>query len=168
MLTRVNHYFYGIISRMAGEPRRVTPRSESRPSGNVGFELIVAVALIVLGVIGMLIAIQERPYLGDPAIDQSQVLARIASAPNVGSIAVLLLSLASLILGVAWLLLRLIHRRFFAPVSAVRVWRQSFFIALWVASSAWLQLNRALTLALAVIILIVLVLIEIFLNVRGA
>jgi hypothetical protein len=153
---------------MTIEPRRVTPRSAARSTGNVGLELIVALALIAFGVIGAVNALQTRPDLGDAATDPSQVMARIASAPNVGSIAMLLLSIGAVIIGAAWLLLRLIHRRFFAPVAALRVWRQALFAALFIVSSAWLQLNRSLTLPLAAIMLTVLILVEVFLNVRGA
>lgn len=153
---------------MTVEPRRITPRSAARSTGNAGLELIVAIALIVLGLIGASSALQARPYLGDAATDQAQVLARIASAPNVGSIAVIFLSIGAAVIGLAWLLLRLIHRRFFAPVDPLRVWRQSFFAALFIVSGAWLQLNRSFTLSLAAIMLVVLVLVEVFLNVRGA
>jgi hypothetical protein len=153
---------------MSVEPRRVTPRSEARSTGNAGFELIVAIALIVSGLIGASSAMQARPYLGDAATDEAQVLTRIASAPNVGSIALLFLSIGAAVTGAAWLLLRLIHRRFFAPVEALRVWRQAFFTALFIVSSAWLQLNRSFTLSLAAIMLVVLILVEVFLNVRGA
>jgi diacylglycerol kinase len=153
---------------MTVEPRRITARSAARSTDHVGLELIIAIALIVIGLIGAANAMQSRPYLGDAATNEAQVLARIASAPNVGSIAVLFLSIGAIIIGLAWLLLRLIHRRFFAPVAALRVWRQAFFAALFIVSGAWLQLNRSLTLPLAAIMLVVLVLVEVFLNVRGA
>jgi hypothetical protein len=153
---------------MTVEPRHITPRSAARSTGNTGLELIVAIALIVVGFIGAANALQARPYLGDAATDEAQVLARIASAPNVGSIVLLFLSIGAAVIGLAWLLLRLIHRRFFAPVDALRVWRQAFFAALFIVSGAWLQLNRSFTLSLAAIMLVVLVLVEVFLNVRGA
>lgn len=153
---------------MAMEPRRVTPRSEMRSSGNVSFEFISAIGLIVLALIGAALAMQSHPYLGEAAADQTQVLARMAAAPNMGSIMLLLISIGLGVTGLIWCLLRLIHRRFFAPVAAARVWRQAIFFALFTVSNAWLQLNRAFTLSVAAIMLGVLILVEIFLNIRGA
>ena len=54
--------------------------------------------------------------------------------------------------GAAWLILRGFHQLFFRPVRARRVWREAIFIAVFVFSLAWLQLNQAFSLLLAVVI----------------
>ena len=155
---------------MTIEPRRITPRSEMRSSGNVTFEAISAMGLIVLALIGASIALEARIYLGDALIDRSAsaILQRVAAAPNIGSITLLLICIGLGVVGLTWFPVRLIHWRFFSPVDSQRVWRQAIFVALFTVSSAWLQLNRAFTLSLAAIMLGVLVLVEIFLNIRGA
>jgi hypothetical protein len=155
---------------MSAEPRRITPRSEMRSSGNVTFEVISAIGLIVLAIIGAALALEARIYLGEALTDRSAtaILQRVAAAPNIGSITSLLISVGLGVTGFIWFPVRLIHWRFFSPVDSRRVWRQAIFVALFTVSSAWLQLNRAFTLSLAAIMLGVLVLVEIFLNIRGA
>jgi hypothetical protein len=155
---------------MNAEPRRITPRSEMRSSGNVIFESISALGLIVLAGIGASLAMETRIYLGDVLTDlsASAILQRVATAPNIGSITLLLISIGLGMVGFIWFPVRLIHWRFFPPVDSQRAWRQAVFVALFTVSSAWLQLNRAFTLSSAGIILGILVLVEIFLNIRGA
>ena len=144
----------------------MVPRSTIKP----WLELLAALILIALGMGGVLLAMQSRPYLGLPATDltPAQVLLRVGVSPNVPAIGLVMLSIGLGTIGLAWFGVKLIHWRFFAPIDARRVWRESIFIALFVMSSAWLQMNRALSLPLAAAILIALALVEVFLNIRGS
>jgi drug/metabolite transporter (DMT)-like permease len=78
----------------------------------------------------------------------------------------MLLALLVATLGGAWFIVRLLHWRFRPTFEPVKVWRQSVWVALFVAIGAWLQLNRALTWAIAALAGGVLVLLEAYLNVR--
>jgi hypothetical protein len=139
-----------------------TPRKFPR----VLIEVLIAVVLLVLGVYGLTIALQERPYLGQAATTLLQVPYRVLAEPNLPAIALVLASAASAITGAAWFILRLIHRIFFRPVQVRRVWREAFFVAVFVISLAWLQLNQAFSLILAAAIGVALILLEVFLSIR--
>ena len=158
--------FYGIIRLMTGEPRLIKAITNSRFNIRTWLDVLIALVLIALGIVGMLLALQSRPYLGTPATDLADVPMRIMAAPNVGTISLLLLAIGLGVTGAVWFIARLIHWRFFAPVHALRVWRQSIFAAAFVVSCAWLEINRALSWPLALAILLALVLVEAFLNIR--
>jgi len=78
----------------------------------------------------------------------------------------LLLALLVATLGGAWFVVRLLHWRFRPTFEPIKVWRQSLWVALFVAIGAWLQLNRSLTPALGALVGGALILIEAYLNVR--
>ncbi len=71
--------------------------------------------------------VQQRPYLGTPASALAQVPLRVLAAPNVPVIALFMASLAAVVTGAVWFVLRLIHQIFFRPVVARRVWREAIF-----------------------------------------
>jgi hypothetical protein len=163
--------YHGIIRAMAGEPRRISARTntEVQPGEfNPWLQVLIAVVLIAAGLGGALLALQSHPYTGAPATDYTQVPLRVGASPDVGVLALFMFSLGLGTIGAAWFIARLIHWRFFAPIDSQRVWRQAVFAGVFVVSGAWLQLNRALSVPLAIVILGVLVLIEVFLNIRGA
>ena len=139
-----------------------TPRKFPR----VLLEVVIALILLGAGWYGLTAALQQRPYVGDPAATLALVPYRVLAAPNVPAIALFLISGVSLIIGVMWFILRLIHQLLFRPVRASRVWREALLIAVFVASLAWLQLNQAFSLVLTVVIAVGLILLEIFLNIR--
>ena len=112
------------------------------------------------------VALQQRPYLGNPASALAQVPLRVLAEPNVPIIALFMASLAAVVTGAAWFILRLIHQIFFRPVVARRVWREAIFAAMFVISLAWLQLNEAFSLLFAAALLVALILLEVFLNIR--
>jgi preprotein translocase subunit Sss1 len=151
---------------MTGEPRLIKATTNSRFNIRSWLDVLIALMLIALGIVGMLLALQTRPYLGTPATDLADVPIRIMAAPNVGTISLLLLAIGLGVTGAVWFITRLIHWRFFAPVKALRVWRQAIFAAAFVVSCAWLEINRALSWPLAFAILIALALVEAFLNIR--
>ena len=150
------------------EPRRVKARTETRPSLSAWLDAMIAICLSVLGATGALLAMQNRPYLGTAAADLASVPARVNLSPNVPALGLFIVSIGFAAIGLAWFVVKTIHWRFFPPVDARRVWRQSIFAALFVMGSAWLQVNRALSLPLAVVMLGALVLVEVFLNIRGS
>lgn len=129
-------------------------------------ELLVAFALLGVGSYGLLRAVQQRPYLGEPASSLLQVPQRVLAAPNVVALLLFLLSGFAVITALAWAVLRLIHQAFFRPVSLRRVWREAAFVAVFGVSLAWLQLNQAFSLLLAAAVGVALILLEIFLNIR--
>ncbi len=139
-----------------------TPRKFPR----VLIEIVIALALLGAGWYGLTVALQQRPYLGEPATTLLLVPYRVLAAPNVPAIALLLASGFSLVIGAMWFILRLIHQLFFRPVRALRVWREALLVAVFGASLAWLQLNQAFSLVLTVVIAVALILLEVFLNIR--
>ena len=139
-----------------------TPRKFPR----VLLEVLIALALLGLGLYGLSLVVQQRPYLGAPATTLAQVPLRVLAAPNVPVIALFMASLASAVMGAVWFVLRVIHQIFFRPVVARRVWREAIFAALFVISLAWLQLNEAFSLLFAAALLVGLILLEVFLNIR--
>jgi len=139
-----------------------TPRKFPR----VLLEVLIALALLGLGLYGLSLVVQQRPYLGAPATTLAQVPLRVLAAPNVPVIALFMASLAAAVTGAAWFVLRVIHQIFFRPVVARRAWREAIFSAIYAISLAWLQLNEAFSLLFAAALLVGLILLEVFLNIR--
>ncbi len=129
-------------------------------------QTIMALALLGAGAYGLSVVLQQRPYLGQAATTLLQVPLRVLAEPNLPALALFMLTTASLVTGAAWFILRLIHQIFFKPVRSSRVWREALFMAVYVVSLAWLQLNQAFSLVLAAVIAVALILLEIFLNIR--
>ena len=129
-------------------------------------EVLVALALLGLGLYGLSVAVQQRPYLGSPASALAQVPLRVLAEPNIPVIALFMASLTAVVTGAAWFVLRLVHQILFRPVVARRVWREAIFAAVFVISLAWLQLNEAFSLLFAAALLVALILLEVFLNIR--
>jgi hypothetical protein len=129
-------------------------------------EVLAALALLGLGLYGLSVTLQQRPYLGNPASALAQVPMRVLAEPNIPIIALFIASLTVAVMGAAWFVLRLIHQLFFRPVVARRVWREAIFAAVFVISLAWLQLNEAFSLIVAAALLVALILLEVFLNIR--
>jgi hypothetical protein len=150
---------------MTTESRRT--KTLSRLPLGVWLDGLIAACLIALGVVGLTLATQYRPYNGEPATDLAQVPFRVATEPNVPVLGLFMLALGLGVIGVAWFIVRLVHWRFFAPVKARRVWRQSIFIGLFVVGCAWLKINQAFSIPLAGALALALVLIEVYLNVRA-
>jgi hypothetical protein len=133
----------------------------------VWLEALIALCLIVLGVAGALLAMQSRPYLGEPANDLAQAPLRVITSPNVPALAAFIVALGVGVMGLGWFIARLIHWRFFAPVDARRVWRQALFLGLLAMILTWLKINQALTLPLAAVIIIAFAFAEVYLSLRG-
>jgi len=150
---------FGIIPSMTAEE---APRKFPR----VLVEILAALALLSLGLYGLSVALTQRPYLGSPALALAQVPMRVLAEPNIPGLALFLASLAAAIIGATWFILRLVHQLFFRPVLARRVWREAIFVAIFVISLAWLQLNEAFSLILTVALAVALILLEVFLNIR--
>jgi len=144
----------------------MTAKDVLRKSSRVLLEGLVALVLLGLGLYGLSVAVQQRPYLGNPASVLAQVPLRVLAEPNVPVIALFMASLAAVVTGAVWFVLRLIHQIFFRPVVARRVWREAIFTAIFVISLAWLQLNEAFSLLFATALLVGLILLEVFLNIR--
>lgn len=146
----------------------MTTEERPRHLPRVFFEIVIALGLVGLGIYGLSVALQQHPYLGEPLPRGAEALVpyRVLTTPNVPALALFLLAGASLIIGAAWLVLRILHQLFFKPVRASRVWREAVLIAIYISSLAWLQLNQAFSLVLAVAIAAALILLEIFLNIR--
>lgn len=138
----------------------------ARLSWSVWLEALIALGLIVLGAAGGLLAMQARPYLGDPATELAQVPVRVITSPNVPALALFVGALGLGVTGAAWFVVRLVHWRFFAPVAARRVWRQAVFAGVLIIVLAWLKINQALAWPLAVIICLAFVFAEIYLSLR--
>ena len=150
---------------MTTESRR--ERILSRLPLGVWLDALIAACLAALGIGGVVLLVtQFHPYSGEPLIDLAQASFRVATEPNVPVLGLFLLLLGLGAMGAAWFVARLIHWRFFAPVNARRVWRQSIFIGLFAVGSAWLKINQAFTIPLAGALLLALVSIEAYLNVR--
>jgi hypothetical protein len=146
----------------------MTAEQAPRKFPRILLEVIAALALLGLGLYGLSVAQQQRPYLGEPLPRGSEALVsyRVLAAPNIQAIGLFLSSGFALVTGAAWLLLRGLHQLLFKPVRASRVWREAILIGLFVLSLAWLQLNQAFSLLLAAVIAVALVLLEIFLSIR--
>jgi hypothetical protein len=144
----------------------MTAKDVLRKFPRVLLEGLVALALLGLGLYGLSVVVQQRPYLGNPASALAQVPLRVLAEPNIPIIAMFMASLAAAVTGAVWFVLRLIHQIFFRPVVARRVWREAIFAAVFVISLAWLQLNEAFSLLFAAALLVGLILLEVFLNIR--
>jgi hypothetical protein len=146
----------------------MTAEQAPRKFPRIIIEVVVAVALVGAGLYGFSSARQIHPYLGEPLPRGAEALTsfRVLAEPNVRAIALFLGSVALMVTGVAWFILRGVHQLFFKPVRAVRVWREAVLIAVYVLSLAWLQLNQAFSLLLAAVIAVALILLEIFLTIR--
>ncbi len=147
---------------------RMTSEGMPRKFPRIWLEVIIALALLGLGVYGLTVARQQHPYLGDPLPRGSEALTgyRVLAAPNVQAIGLFLGSVFVIVTGAAWFILRGIQQLFFRPVRVSRVWREAILIAMFVLSLAWLQLNQAFSLLLAAVIAVALILLEIFLDIR--
>ncbi len=146
----------------------MTAKEAPRKFPLIWLEVVIALALLGLGLYGLSVAQQQHPYLGDPLPRGSEALVpyRVLAAPNIPAIGLYLGSVFVIVTSAAWLILRGIQQLFFKPVRASRVWREAILIALFVLSLAWLQLNQAFSLLLAAVIAVALILLEIFLNIR--
>ena len=146
----------------------MTAEEAPRKFPRIVLEVLIALALLGLGVYGLSVAQQQHPYLGDPLPRGSEVLVpyRVLAAPNLKAIGLFLGSVFVIVTGAAWFILRGLQQLFFKPVRAGRVWREAILIAVFVLSLAWLQLNQAFSLLLAAAIGVALILLEIFLNIR--
>ncbi len=139
----------------------------ARIAWTVWLEALIAICLIILGAAGALLAMQSRPYLGEPANDLAQAPLRVITSPNVPALAAFIVALGVGVMGAGWFIARLIHWRFFAPVDARRVWRQALFLGLLAMVLVWLKINQALTLPLAAVIIIAFALAEVYLSLRS-
>ena len=146
----------------------MTAQEAPRKIPRLLFEIVMVVVLLGLGLYGLSVAQQQRPYLGDPLPRGSEALVpyRVLAAPNVPAIGLYLGSVFAIVTGAAWLILRGIHQLFFKPVPMGRVWREAILCAMFVLSLAWLQLNQSFSLLLAAVTAVALILLEIFLNIR--
>lgn len=158
--------YHGIIRRMTTKSRRA--KILSRLPLGVWLDGLIAACLAVLGIGGVVLVVRSfHPYSGVPVADANQAPYLVVTEPNVPVLGLFMLALGLGMIGVAWFIVRLVHWRFFAPVKARRVWRQSIFIGLFVVGSAWLKINQAFSIPLAGTLLLALVLIEVYLNVRA-
>jgi hypothetical protein len=130
-------------------------------------DMLIAACLTVLGIGGLIWVVgQFHPYSGAAVVGYDAVPFLAATEPNVPALGLFVAALGVGATGAAWFVVRLIHWRFFAPVRARRVWRQAFFVALFVVGGAWLKINQALTIPLLIALAFALGLIEMFLNTR--
>ena len=146
----------------------MTTEGAPRKFPRIWLEVVIALALLGLGVYGLSVAQQQHPYLGDPLPHGSEALAgyRVLAAPNIQAIGLFLGSVFVIVTGATWFILRGIQQLFFKPVRTSRVWREAILLAVYVLSLAWLQLNQAFSLLLAAAIAVALILLETFLNIR--
>jgi len=133
------------------------------------YDWLAALILLAAGAYGFYQVVTTVPPIAspvDPLLSEVALAQAFFASPNVGGVALMLLALLVATLGGAWFIVRLLHWRFRPTFEPVKVWRQSVWVALFVAIGAWLQLNRALTWAIAALAGGVLVLLEAYLNVR--
>ncbi len=147
---------------------RAQPRTLRRTVSR-RFDWIAALLLLAAGAGGFYHAVTTTSPISGPIAgglpDAAYAQAFFAS-PNVGGVTLLLLALLAATLGGSWFVVRLLHWRFRLAYEPLKVWRQSLWVALFVAIGARLQLFRAFTFALAVLIAGAFALLEVFLNVR--
>jgi len=150
----------------------MTPRPQIRTLPRVSarrFDWLTALILLGVGVGGLYLVITTMSPIAAPLPDDSRLAALTRAffdAPNVGSLVLLLSALGIAVWGGAWFIVRLLHWRFRPAFEPAKVWRQSLWVALYTVVSAWLQLNRSLTVALGMLLAGAFVLAEVFLNVR--
>jgi hypothetical protein len=145
----------------------MTAVPSARNFPRVIIEVVLAVLLTTVGSYALLLITEQRPYLGQPATSDLQVPYRVLEAPNVPALLLFLAAVFAVAMGLSWFMLRLIHQLLFKPVRPWRVWREAFFVGVFVISLAWLQLNQAFSLLLMAVVAVSLILLEIFLNIRG-
>ena len=145
----------------------MTATPSARKFPRVIIEALIAVLLAGAGLYGLSLVVQQRPYLGPTASSLLQVPYRVLEAPNVAALLLFMVAVLAAITGVFWLVLRLIHQLLFKPVQSVRVWREAFFVGVFVICVAWLQLNQAFSWLLVAVVAVTLLLLEIFLDIRG-
>ena len=145
----------------------MTAASSTRKFPRVIIEALLAILLAGTGAYALLRAVDQRPYLGQPASSLLQVPYRVLDAPNVPALLLFMTAIFTVVTGLSWFVLRLIHQVLFKPVRPLRVWREAAFIGIFVISLAWLQLNQAFSLLLVAVVAVSLSLLEIFLNIRG-
>jgi hypothetical protein len=80
-------------------------------------EVLVALALLGLGLYGLSVALQQRPYLGNPASALAQVPLRVLAEPNIPIMP--FYGIVGRGGRVQPVVLRLIHQIFFRPVVAL-------------------------------------------------
>lgn len=150
----------------------MTTKTVTRAARRVSWprlDWLAAIVLLAAGAFGFYQVVTTIPPIDGPidsgVSDVAYAQAFFAS-PNVGGVALLLLSLLVATLGGAWFIVRLLHWRFRPTFEPGKVWRQSLWVALFVTIGAWLQLNRTLTWAMVALVGGALALIEAYLNVR--
>ena len=119
------------------------------------FDWIAALVLLVGGAVGLYQIIKTTsPIAGEVMGDLSTpaYAKTFFDSPDVGNVALLLFALFVATLGGAWFVVRLLHWRFRPAFEPLKVWRQSLWVALFVAIGAWLQLNRSLTPAMGALV----------------
>jgi len=134
------------------------------------FDWVLALVLLLIGVLGLSDIVNTTfplsgPLIGNPD-DGTNIARQFLAAPNTNAVTLVLLTLCITVLGAAWFIVRLLHWRFRPAFEPLKVWRQSFWVAAFVTLSAWLQLNRSLTIPLALLMLATLTALEVYLNVR--
>ena len=151
----------------------MTARSRARTIRHTAaprrFDWLAALILLATGAGGFWQVVNTIPPIAGPmqgGLPDSAYAQAFFTSPNVGGVALLLLALLVATLGGAWFVIRLLHWRFRPTFEPLKVWRQSLWVALFVMIGAWLQLNRAFTIALAALVAGGLVSLEVFLNVR--
>jgi hypothetical protein len=152
---------------MTTGPRPAKHPLIARHSFTVWLEGLIALCLIGLGGGGTVLAMQFRPYLGDPLTDPTQVPVRVIESPNIPVLVLFVLALGVGLTGLSWFGARVIHWRFFSPVNPWRVWQQAILVGVLAVVLAWLKINQALTLPLAVVVILALSLIGVYLSLRG-
>ena len=133
------------------------------------YDWLAALMLFAAGAYGFYHVVTTVPPIAvpiDPLLSDAALAQAFFAAPNASGVALMLLALLVAALGGAWFVVRLLHWRFRPTFEPIKVWRQSVWVALFVAVGAWLQLNRALTWAMAALAGGALVLLEAYLNVR--
>ena len=146
----------------------MTAEQAPRKFPRILIEVVAAIVLLGVGLYGFSVARQLHPYLGEPLPRGAEALTsfRVLATPNVQAIALFLGSVALMVTGAGWFVLRGVHQLLFKPVRAVRVWREAILVAVYVLCLAWLQLNQAFSLLLAAVSAVALILLEIFLTIR--
>ena len=147
---------------------RAQPRGLRRTAAR-RFDRIAALLLLAAGAGGFYHVVTTISPIAGPIAgglpDAAYAQAFFAS-PNAGGLTWLLLALLVATVGGSWFVVRLLHWRFRPTFEPLKVWRQSLWVAVFVAIGAWLQLFRAFTFALAMLIAGAFALLEVFLNVR--
>ncbi|HLF25605.1 MAG TPA: hypothetical protein VJG32_04665 [Anaerolineae bacterium] len=148
---------------------RTPTRTIRRTAAPRRLDWIAALILLCIGAGAFYNVVNTIPPIAGSIageLSEAAYAQRFFASPNVGAVALLLLSVLITTLGGAWFIVRLIYWRFRPMFEPLKVWRQALWAALFVTIGAWLQLNRALTLIMAALVASALVLLEVYLNVR--